>query len=729
MGLFGEDNVEERKYKNLLSAIKAKSRYERGNVLSVYITNYVTDIRDGKRNNDFFEFDFLNSVILNILEDGTKSLDDYIKMVKFLLPMGMETPEYEVIKNLIISGNTKIDKRLYGLFNNRLDYIQVTNIIEDAGIENYETIINYALEVSRFCANHFLLKSEIISFASGLKDTVDDVETYFNERLTEAKKRGGVYPIDEKTLALISSEAKKAQALIRKLDNLSERVNTYQESVKALTTQGKKELDDHATLKVEEMRENIEHARTEIIERLDAYILTLESGLKKSSDQIFNQILRDTQDKLRDIRLAATTLSTTTTQELLRIQKASEDSVEALRKYVETEPQLQEYLSQAANSEAVKEALVRMNETKQEQARRIALTSPGIIIPGHDRIVVPANPNVVLPSEQAGRIILPAFDESIPFDVRYQKILDEKKKREENGEIFHHMVDEVINCVMEGDWVYLWGPSGCGKSHIIKQVASLIGIDLVENGKITDKYSIMAYNDPHGRFRATQAFVALVYGKLLSLDEFDNGNTDTQVVLNELYSGLLDTLEHPERERYVTFAEDMTVPIHPNFRMISAGNTAGEGENQIFSSRGKIDESVQERMTPKRFDYDNRVEQRIFGTYENWYGLFCKFRQCCDEYAKKNGLSVAPGMITTRDAAAIKKYISHNSKSVEQVLREKFIQTKDENYLKVIAGAMSKMYGIEDSEDVVIPDGTALGDVEEVVLARKLVYGCRNIKR
>lgn len=729
MGLFGEDNVEERKYKNLLSAIKAKSRYERGNVLSVYITNYVTDIRDGKRNNDFFEFDFLNSVILNILEDGTKSLDDYIKMVKFLLPMGMETPEYEVIKNLIISGNTKIDKRLYGLFNNRLDYIQVSNIIEDAGIENYETIINYALEVSRFCANHFLLKSEIISFASGLKDTVDDVETYFNERLTDAKKRGGVYPIDEKTLALISSEAKKAQALIRKLDNLSERVNTYQESVKALTTQGKKELDDHATLKVEEMRENIEHARTEIIERLDAYILTLESGLKKSSDQIFNQILRDTQDKLRDIRLAATTLSTTTTQELLRIQKASEDSVEALRKYVETEPQLQEYLSQAANSEAVKEALVRMNETKQEQARRIALTSPGIIIPGHDRIVVPANPNVVLPSEQAGRIILPAFDESIPFDVRYQKILDEKKKREENGEIFHHMVDEVINCVMEGDWVYLWGPSGCGKSHIIKQVASLIGIDLVENGKITDKYSIMAYNDPHGRFRATQAFVALVYGKLLSLDEFDNGNTDTQVVLNELYSGLLDTLEHPERERYVTFAEDMTVPIHPNFRMISAGNTAGEGENQIFSSRGKIDESVQERMTPKRFDYDNRVEQRIFGTYENWYGLFCKFRQCCDEYAKKNGLSVAPGMITTRDAAAIKKYISHNSKSVEQVLREKFIQTKDENYLKVIAGAMSKMYGIEDSEDVVIPDGTALGDVEEVVLARKLVYGCRNIKR
>ena len=30
------------------------------------------------------------------------------------------------------------------------------------------------------------------------------------------------------------------------------------------------------------------------------------------------------------------------------------------------------------------------------------------------------------------------------------------------------------------------------------------------------------------------------------------------------------------------------------------------------------------------------------------------------EYAKKNGLSSAPGITTTRDAAAIKKYIVHD---------------------------------------------------------------------
>ena len=90
--------------------------------------------------------------------------------------------------------------------------------------------------------------------------------------------------------------------------------------------------------------------------------------------------------------------------------------------------------------------------------------------------------------------------------------------------------------------------------------------------------------------------------------QFDNGNADTQVVLNELYSGLLNTLEQPSKKIYVKFGEDMNVRIHPNFRMISAGNTTGEGETKLNNARGKIDESVLQRLTPKRFDYDKKVK-------------------------------------------------------------------------------------------------------------------------
>lgn len=726
MGFFIEETELEKRYKILIKAIRDAKNIDYMD--RDFLLDYVIGIRDGKRNNDFYEFEFLNDIILELINNSEQIEDDFNKIkevVKILLPVGLETSNYAIIKNLIVNGNSEIDVRLYSLFENRLDYIQVIKIIKEEASDYYDRVIDYALEVAPYCINQTILKSEILSFVNGLKYELDGIDNYYNERLENAKKRCGVYPIDEKMLAIISSEAKKAQSLIRKLDNMQSRIESYQKTIKDLENLGKKEINEYSSVKVKEMQENIALVQKDIIDKLDQYLLILEMNLKKSSDEVFNKILADTQNKLREIRLAADSLSSTTTQELLRVQRATQDSVDTLKKYVENEPQLQEYLKEAASSEAVREALIKINESKQDTT----VVKSGILIPGHDRLVVPASSNVILPVQEAPRVVLPAFDESIPFDVRFEKILEEKKRREASGEIFHHMVEEVINCVMEGDWVYLWGPSGCGKSHIIKQVASLVGIDLVENGKITDKYSIMAYNDPHGRFRATQAFVALVYGKLLSLDEFDNGNTDTQVVLNELYSGLLDTLENPDRNRYVTFAEDMTVLIHPNFRMISAGNTSGEGENQIFSSRGKIDESVMERMTPKRFDYDNIVEQKIFGEYSQWYNFFVNFRKCCEEYARKNGLSSAPGITTTRDASAIRKYIIHNSKSVDQLLMEKFIQTKDENYLRVIADVMKKIYGLGNVSDMVLNENIRLGEINEVTLAKKLVYKCTNIKR
>lgn len=734
MGFFTEETELEKNYKVLIKVIKNASHVS--SMDKEFLLNYVTNVKEGKCNNDFYEFDFLNGIILEILNNKIDeieiSFNKVREVVKILLPMGKETPDYNVIKELVINSNEEIDIRLYPLFENRIDYIQIIKLIKKESSEYYDKIVNYALDVSPYCINQTILVSEILSFVNGLKYELDDIDNYYANRLEEAKKRCGVYQLDEKKLSLIASEARKAQSLIKKLENLEGRVITYQEKIKNLTNQGKKEVDDLCTEKIQgindysvnkikEMQGVIEEVQKDIIEKLDEYLLTLENNLKVSSDEVFNKILNDTRNQIREIKLTAQSLSTTTTRELLRVQKVSEESVEMLKKYVETEPQLQQFLKEAANSEAVKEALIKLNESNN----RVQITSPGILIPGHDRAIVPANPNVILPTEMPPRIILPAFDENIPFDIRYQRIIEEKQRREANGEIFHQMVDEVINCVMEGDWVYLWGPSGCGKSHIIKQVASLVGIDLVENGKITDKYSIMAYNDPHGKFRATQAFVALVYGKFLSLDEFDNGNTDTQVVLNELYSGLLDTLENPEKQRFVTFAEDMIVPIHPNFRMISAGNTSGEGENQIFSSRGKIDESVQERMTPKRFDYDNKVEQRIFGEYQGWYNFFVNFRKSCEEYAKKNGLSTAPGITTTRDAAAIRKYINHNSKSIDQLLREKFIQTKDEAYLKTIANTMKKIYGLEKVENVNIEKNISLREFDEQTLAKKLIYSCQ----
>ena len=754
MGLFNNETEEEKNYKKLARAIRNSNLSEEWRN---YLADYVTKVNNGEIVNDFYTFDYLNRVMLKIVEtediDVNSPQNEFkriVSVMKQIMPEGNKSPDFETNMEIFIGNflgtngliaKDLFDSKLYYLFENKFDYLYIMNIIsnEDELESNFNSIREYALDVCPYCSSQDVLRREIMSFMKGIESEYGSIEEYKKRMLDDAKKRCGIYPIDEAMLASITAEAEKAQSLISKLENIKKRIDAYSEKVTATTAAGKKEInaliasgkkdiDKASKDSVKEMEEMLEASKKDIIEKLDAYILTLEEQLKTSSDQVFNQILSNTQEKLREIRLAAQGLSSTATSELVRIRTATEDSVGKLKEYVENDENLQKLLKSAEDDDKVKSALLQiqaMGVVSPESAeKKVVATSesPSIIIPGYDRIVSPANPSVIIPNGAVSRNIIPAFDESIPFNERLERILKIKEQLQAKGEIYHDMTDEIIKCILEGDWVYLWGPSGCGKSYSIKQVAKLIGIDMVDNGKITDKYSVMAYNDPQGRFRATQAFVALVYGKLLLLDEFDNGNPDTQVVLNELYSGLLDTLEKPDELRYVTFAEDMRVPIHPNFRMIAAGNTSGEGENQAFSSRGKIDESVQQRMTPKRFWYDNRVEERIFGDYTSWYNLFVNFRKICDDYAKMQGLDTPIGVVTTRDASAIVKYINHNSKSVNQVLDEKFVQTKSPEYLKFIMKKLGQIYQFSSAD--VRENRAPLAEQKEINLAKRLVKRC-----
>lgn len=774
MGIFSNETEEEKNYKKLIRAVRSSNLNTEWKDL---LTDYISKINNGEIINDFVNQDYLNRAMLKLLDwdnlneqDSKSTFRRIINILKQLIPVGEQTQDFEMMMEMFINNfcgnegfidNNMVDFKFYALFQNRYDYLYIMNFIASSEFftDNFGLIASYAVDVSPYCANQQILKSEILAFMNCIESEYGPKEELRARMLDEAKKRCGVYPLDERELAKLSSEAEKAQALINKLENLRKSVDSFQDKIKTSTAIGKKELANELTRIKKEiidlgasatssMNDLMSQAKQDVIAELNKHVTDLETSLQSKSDKVFNKVLENSQLKIAELKRAAELVSNSTTQELLRIQGVSEESVNKLRQYVEDEPKLQELLKGAVEDNQVKETLLALKASgllsptqntvvqstasqpvvkeseEVKQVNAVEQQVPSVIIPGYSRIVSPADPSVIIPTSGLERTIIPAFDESIPFDKRMDRILKIKAARQANGEIFHEKTDEIISCLLEGDWPYLWGPSGCGKSYSIKQIAKLIGIDMVDNGKITDKYSIMAYNDPQGRFRATQAFVALVYGKLLSLDEFDNGNPDTQVVLNELYSGLLDTLEKPDELRYVTFAEDMRVPIHPNFRMISAGNTSGGGEDEAFSSRGKIDESVQQRMTPKRFWYDNRVEERIFGEYKAWYNIFVNFRKACDEYAKRQGLSTPIGVVTTRDASAIVKYIGHNSKSIDQILDEKFVQTKSEDYLQFIVNEFSDMYDLR-YDDSTPKNPKNLSSAREKDIAKRLVLRCK----
>jgi len=702
-----------------------------------YLFKYLTGVKNGTNINDFYEEDFLMGIILEFIDgdidiENTTVIEKFesiISNLKFLLPFGKETENYKDIKNLIVTSCGEFNKSFYSLFVDKYSYGQIVGILNSYkfNTEKKNSVYTFGINVAQYCESEDILKKEIISYMDGISKVQNNIEEYYEYRIGEAKKKWLIYPIDEKTLATIAEEARRAQGLIKKLENMQDRVNAYFETVRTTTAAGKKEIEEGSRSVVRDMQASAQTALEEIKVKLDDYLLEIEAGLKSSSDEVFNQILQNTQAKLNEIKLQARALSNSAQSELIRIREASAESVDILKEYVENEPKLQEMLAEAAKSTKVRNAILQIdlnNPTASSESQTVVVQESKSVVPS-EVIAVPTAPQIIVPQNlvvptEYDSPILPAFDESIPFNKRFDEIMKKKEKKMSEGEKYHKLTDEIITCIMEGDWVYLWGPSGCGKSYVIRQVADLLGIDIVENGKIVDNYSIMAYNDPSGNFRMTPTYRALVYGKLLSLDEFDNGNIDTQVVLNAIYSGLLDVLEKPTERRKVTFAENQEATINPNFRMISAGNTACAGEDSVYNARGKIDESVQERMTPKRFDYDNEVERKIFGSYKSWYESFVNFREACDRYAKEAGYSSAPGMLSTRDASAIVKYIRHNSKSIDQIIAEKFTQTKDKTYLSFIKRYFEDTWRIPGKRITT----TNLSSVSEADLAAAIIQGC-----
>lgn len=738
--------MEDKKLRILIRNIKRSNKLSYDEIN--YLVEYVNEIRYGSRLNDFYDFEFLNAIMLLIsngeiiVKEGQnikEVLNKIIDEVKFYLPLGDKTDNYEDVKAMIIASDGYLDKELYALFDNKLDYQQVINILNRSGLnDSTKSIVRkYILTIGGLCHTADEVKREFLSFVNGCQNEHGDINDYFNSRVMDVKKKYGIYDIDERKFANLDGKVREVQDSINTYDRLRKSTIDYEQKVDAMMNQALSSIDSKTKDSVRIIDESIDKVKKDYYDELGRYVLDLKETIKSDSDEAFRKVVDEASEKIREIRRIMNELTSSANKDIIRLQSMADEKIADLEGFLRDEPELQRVLSEIINSKGSREVIIaqstanviqKNNSSSVEQTPSV-ITNPQVIVQEQPTsfancgIIIPEVDEIILPSKS--REILPAFDEKIPFEERYEKVLREKEKREKNGEIYHEIIPQLITCIMEGDFVYLWGPSGSGKSYAIEQASSLLGLDMIENVKITDVYSITGYYDPRGQFVPTPTFSALYNGKLLNNDELDNGNTDTHILLNGIQSKLSKAIRNPQKEYYVTFGSHIRVPVNPNFRMVATGNTNCKGEDEIYSSRGRIDESLQDRFTPKLVLYDNRVEKIILADAPGWYKLFCDFREACLSYSSGIGYDFAPGVGTTRDADDISRYLSHNSKSVNQIIEEKFIQTKDVHYLKYIRDYIKKMYNLPDIEnDPNAQKTSGLNKLIEKDIASSLVYGC-----
>lgn len=227
----------------------------------------------------------------------------------------------------------------------------------------------------------------------------------------------------------------------------------------------------------------------------------------------------------------------------------------------------------------------------------------------------------VIASQSVDKIVetaKPAIEKHIveTFGVLPQihKIETPKAKTEIKGAV-HEQFYKVLQLVNMDIPVFLSGAAGTGKNVICKQVAEALNLDFYFTNAVTQEYQLKGFIDANGTYHETQFYKAFTNGGLFFLDEMDGSIPETLIILNSAIAN-----------RYFDFPTGK-VEAHPDFRIISAGNTVGTGADIEYTGRFQLDASSLDRFALINIDYSPAIENAVTNGNNELCEFARKFRQ------------------------------------------------------------------------------------------------------
>lgn len=176
----------------------------------------------------------------------------------------------------------------------------------------------------------------------------------------------------------------------------------------------------------------------------------------------------------------------------------------------------------------------------------------------------------------------------------------------------HEKFAEILDLAAQRMEILMVGPAGCGKSHLAEQIAKALGLRFgsiscsagMSEGQITGR---LIPTGDGGRFEYQRSQFVEFYeeGGVFLLDEIDAADANVLLVINQaLANGHLpvpNRTDNPQARR------------HPDFILIAAANTFGNGANRMYVGRNQLDESTLDRFRIGQvvMNYDEMLEQSL----------------------------------------------------------------------------------------------------------------------
>lgn len=234
--------------------------------------------------------------------------------------------------------------------------------------------------------------------------------------------------------------------------------------------------------------------------------------------------------------------------------------------------------------------------------------------------------------------------------------------------VVHEKFDDVLNLVNLDIPVFLTGQAGTGKNVICKQIAESLGLDFYFTNAVTQEYQLKGFIDANGKFHETQFYKAFTQGGLFFLDEMDGSIPETLIILNSAIAN-----------RYFDFPIGK-VEAHPDFRIVSAGNTCGTGADIEYTGRFQLDASSLDRFALIEVDYSPTIEKAV----TNGNDELCNFAHRFRKVTNRCGIRC---LFTYRSLERISKL--ENVFELPKVLKISLTKGLNVDDIKIIASEMA----------------------------------------
>lgn len=278
--------------------------------------------------------------------------------------------------------------------------------------------------------------------------------------------------------------------------------------------------------------------------------------------------------------------------------------------------------------------------------------------------------------------IIDAITKMLNEDLKL--MIDNDTEREpvaelDKNELFHseyNKLKTIISSSTAKDPVIpmLVGPAGTGKSTAAEQMAKDLKLHFYLANRIQNTFELVGFVDAAGNYVTTQFYEAFTKGGLFLFDEVDASSPEALVTINAAVA-----------QGYMAFpGKDKNVLMHPDFKVICAGNTYGTGSTLQYTGRNKLDAATLDRFMIIEWGYDRDLEDKRIKDKD--------LLNICWSLREESAVVDETIIISTRGIITLEQIIEKNKKEksfkIEDLIRQKFFASTDKDDLKTIVSSL-----------------------------------------